>query len=168
MGTDKGGNEVLNGNNTDTVNGRIVVAEFNNKKSVVDIEFEKVDIQTPTTKLPGAKFALYKADADGNQTNEQVGTTYTSDSNGGIAIENLPIGKYVLVETKAPAGYLCSTIPWEIEVANSRTITVTYNGNRVEPSNNIYQLTNTKVYTLPSTGGTYNEYDSVCSIKSWK
>ena len=153
MGTDKGGNEVLNGNNTDTVNGRIVVAEFNNKKSVVDIEFEKVDIQTPTTKLPGAKFALYKADADGNQTNEQVGTTYTSDSNGGIAIENLPIGKYVLVETKAPAGYLCSTIPWEIEVANSRTITVTYNGNRVEPSNNIYQLTNTKVYTLPSTGG---------------
>ena len=72
MGTDKGGNEVLNGNNTDTVNGRIVVAEFNNKKSVVDIEFEKVDIQTPTTKLPGAKFALYKADADGNQTNELV------------------------------------------------------------------------------------------------
>ena len=153
MGTDKDGKEVLNGNNTDTVNGRIGVAEFNNKKSVVDIDFEKVDIQTPTTKLPGAKFALYKVDADGNQTNEQVGTTYTSDSNGGIAIENLPIGKYVLVETKAPAGYLCSTIPWEIEVANSRTITVTYNGNRVEPSNNIYQLTNTKVYTLPSTGG---------------
>ena len=153
MGTDKGGNKVLNGNNTDTVNGRSVVAEFNNKKSVVDIEFEKVDIQTPTTKLPGAEFALYKADAKGNKTNEQVGTTYTSDSDGGIAIENLPIGKYVLVETKAPTGYQCSAIPWKITVANDRTIIVTYNGDPVVPSNNIYQLTNAKVYSLPESGG---------------
>ncbi len=159
MGTDKDGNEVLNGNNTDRKNGRIGVAEFTNKKSVVDIDFEKVDIQTPTTKLAGAEFALYKADADGNRTNEQVGTTYTSDRNGGIAIENLPIGKYVLVETKAPAGYLCSTIPWKITVANdrNRNITVTYNGESVQSSvdanKTIYQLTNTKVYTLPSTGG---------------
>ena len=132
---------------------RIGVAEFTNKKSVVDIDFEKVDIQTPTTKLSGAEFDLYKADADGNKTNEQVGTTYTSDSNGGIAIENLPIGKYVLVETKAPAGYQCSAIPWKITVANDRNITVTYNGDPVEPSNNIYQLTNAKVYSLPESGG---------------
>lgn len=152
MGTDRNDTEVLNGNNTDEVNGRIGVAEFTNKKSVVDIDFEKVDIQTKT-KLPGAEFALYKADAKGNKTNEQVGTTYTSDSNGGIAIENLPIGKYVLVETKAPTGYQCSAIPWKITVANDRNITVTYNGNQVEPSNNIYQLTNAKVYSLPESGG---------------
>lgn len=151
--TDNGNVEVLKNGDTDTVNGRIGVAEFTNKKSVVDIDFEKVDIQTPTTKLSGAEFALYKADAKGNKTNEQVGTTYTSDSNGGIAIENLPIGKYVLVETKAPVGYQCSAIPWKIEVASDRTITVTYNNNQVEPNNNIYQLTNTKVYSLPSTGG---------------
>ena len=132
---------------------RIGVAEFTNKKSVVDIDFEKVDIQTPTTKLPGAEFDLYKADADGKQTDEQVGTTYTSDRNGGIAIENLPIGKYVLVERKAPTGYQCSAIPWKITVANDRNITVTYNGNQVEPSNNIYHLTNAKVYSLPESGG---------------
>lgn len=136
---------------------RIGVAEFTNKKSVVDIDFEKVDIQTPTTKLSGAEFDLYKADADGNKTNEQVGTTYTSDSNGGIAIENLPIGKYVLVERKAPTGYQCSAIPWKITVANDRNITVTYNDESVQPSvdanKTIYQLTNAKVYTLPSTGG---------------
>lgn len=151
--TENGDVEVLKNGNTDTENGRIGVAEFTNKKSVVDIDFEKVDIQTPTTKLSGAEFDLYKADADGNKTNEQVGTTYTSDSNGGIAIENLPIGKYVLVETKAPTGYQCSSIPWKITVADNRTITVTYNNNQVEPNNNIYQLTNTKVYSLPSTGG---------------
>ena len=136
---------------------RIGVAEFTNKKSVVDIDFEKVDIQTPTTKLSGAEFDLYKADADRNKTNEQVGTTYTSDSNGGIAIENLPIGKYVLVERKAPTGYQCSAIPWKITVANDRNITVTYNDESVQPSvdanKTIYQLTNAKVYTLPSTGG---------------
>lgn len=151
--TENGDVEVLKNGNTDTVNGRIGVAEFTNKKSVVDIDFEKVDIQTPTTKLSGAEFDLYKSDADGNKTNEQVGTTYTSDSNGGIAIENLPIGKYVLVETKAPAGYLCSTIPWKITVANDRNITVTYNGDPVVLSNNIYQLTNAKVYSLPESGG---------------
>ena len=132
---------------------RIGVAEFTNKKSVVDIDFEKVDIQTPTTKLSGAEFDLYKADADGNQTDAQVGTTYTSDRNGEIAIENLPIGKYVLVERKAPTGYQCSAIPWKITVANDRTITVTYNGDPVVLSNNIYQLTNTKVYSLPESGG---------------
>ena len=151
--TENGDVEVLKNGNTDTENGRIGVAEFTNKKSVVDIDFEKVDIQTPTTKLSGAEFDLYKADADGNKTNEQVGTTYTSDSNGGIAIENLPIGKYVLVETKAPAGYQCSAIPWKITVANDRTITVTYNGDPVVLSNNIYQLTNAKVYSLPESGG---------------
>ena len=133
------------------LNRRIGVAEFTNKKSVVDIDFEKVDIQTPTTKLSGAEFDLYKA--DGNQTDAQVGTTYTSDRNGGIAIENLPIGKYVLVERKAPTGYQCSAIPWKITVANDRTITVTYNGDPVVLSNNIYQLTNTKVYSLPESGG---------------
>lgn len=155
--TENGDVEVLKNGNTDTENGRIGVAEFTNKKSVVDIDFEKVDIQTPTTKLSGAEFDLYKADADGNKTNEQVGTTYTSDSNGGIAIENLPIGKYVLVETKAPVGYQCSAIPWKITVANDRNITVTYNDESVQPSvdanKTIYQLTNAKVYTLPSTGG---------------
>ena len=155
--TENGDVEVLKNGNTDTENGRIGVAEFTNKKSVVDIDFEKVDIQTPTTKLSGAEFDLYKADADGNKTNEQVGTTYTSDRNGGIAIENLPIGKYVLVERKAPTGYQCSAIPWKITVANDRNITVTYNDESVQPSvdanKTIYQLTNAKVYTLPSTGG---------------
>ena len=160
MGTDKDGNKVLKGDNKDTVNGQIGVAEFTNKKSVVDIDFEKVDIQTTGTKLPGAEFALYKADADGNKIGNPVGT-YTSSNSatnlGKITIENLPVGEYVLIETKSPTGYLCSAIPWKIEVAKNRTITVTYNGNlvktRVDGEKTIYQLTNTKVYTLPSTGG---------------
>ena len=150
--TENGDVEVLKNGNTDIENGRIGVAEFTNKKSVVDIDFEKVDIQTTDTKLSGAEFALYKADVNGDQTTAQVGT-YTSGNQGRIAITDLPIGNYVLVETKAPAGYQCSAIPWKITVADNRTITVTYNNNQVEPNNNIYQLTNTKVYSLPSTGG---------------
>ena len=160
MGTDKDGNEVLKGDNKDTVNGQIGVAEFTNKKSVVDIDFEKVDIQTTGTKLPGAEFALYKADADGNKIGNPVGT-YTSSNSatnlGKITIENLPVGEYVLIETKSPTGYLCSAIPWKIEVAKNRTITVTYNGNlvktRVDGEKTIYQLTNAKVYSLPQAGG---------------
>ena len=150
--TENGDVEVLKNGNTDIENGRIGVAEFTNKKSVVDIDFEKVDIQTTDTKLSGAEFALYKADVNGKQTTAQVGT-YTSGNQGRIAITDLPIGNYVLVETKAPAGYQCSAIPWKITVADNRTITVTYNNNQVEPNNNIYQLTNAKVYSLPESGG---------------
>lgn len=154
--TENGDVEVLKNGNTDTVNGRIGVAEFTNKKSVVDIDFEKVDIQTPTTKLSGAEFALYKADERGNQTTEKVGT-YTSGDQGRIAITDLPIGKYVLVETKAPTGYHISAIPWNITVNSERNITVKYNDidveTRTDNNKTVYQLTNAKVYSLPEAGG---------------
>lgn len=50
-----------------------------------------------------------------------------------------------------------SAEPWNITVANDRTITVKYDGKDVasKPDNNktIYQITNTKVYSLPESGG---------------
>lgn len=154
MGTDTDNKVVLRDGNNDVTNGQIGIAKFTNKKIVVDIELEKVDSQTTDTKLSGAEFALYKVDTSGNEI--QV-NSYTSEQRGKISIKNLPIGQYVLRETKAPTGYVKSAEPWNITVANDRTITVKYDGKDVasKPDNNktIYQITNTKVYSLPESGG---------------
>lgn len=154
MGTDTDNKVVRRDGNNDVTNGQIGIAKFTNKKIVVDIELEKVDSQTTDTKLSGAEFALYKVDTSGNEI--QV-NSYTSEQRGKISIKNLPIGQYVLRETKAPTGYVKSAEPWNITVANDRTITVKYDGKDVasKPDNNktIYQITNTKVYSLPESGG---------------
>ena len=154
MGTDTGNNVVLRDGNNDVTNGQIGIAKFTNKKTVVNIELEKVDSQTTDTKLSGAEFALYKVDTSGNEIRVK---SYTSGQKGKISIENLPIGQYVLRETKAPTGYVKSAEPWNITVENNRTITVKYDGKDVtsKSDNNktIYQITNTKVYSLPESGG---------------
>ena len=103
MGTDTDNKVVLRDGNNDVTNGQIGIAKFTNKKIVVDIELEKVDSQTTDTKLSGAEFALYKVDTSGNEI--QV-NSYTSEQRGKISIKNLPIGQYVLRETKAPTGYV--------------------------------------------------------------
>lgn len=152
MGTDKKQNKVpQNGNTTD---GRVGIAEFTNKKTVVNIDFEKVDAETNTKKLSGAEFDLYKANTDGEQTGDPI-KQYESDRNGKVSIENLPIGNYVLVERKAPAGYQLSAKPWKIIVGSDRKITVTHGDDPVSPNGNekIYQLTNAKLYSLPNSGG---------------
>ena len=152
MGTDINKNKVpQNGNTTD---GRVGIAEFTNKKTVVNIDFEKVDAETNTKKLSGAEFDLYKANTDGEQTGDPI-KQYKSDRNGKVSIENLPIGNYVLVERKAPAGYQLSAKPWKIIVGSDRNITVTHGDDTVNPNGNekIYQLTNAKLYSLPESGG---------------
>lgn len=152
MGTDKNQKKVpQNGNTTD---GRVGIAEFTNKKTVVNIDFEKVDAETNTKKLSGAEFDLYKANTDGEQTGDPI-KQYESGRNGKVSIENLPIGNYVLVERKAPAGYQLSAKPWKIIVGSDRNITVTHGEDTVSPNGNekIYQLTNAKLYSLPESGG---------------
>lgn len=154
MGTDTDNKVVLRDGNKDVTNGQIGIAKFTNKKTVVNIDFEKVDAETNTKKLSGAEFDLYKANTDGEQTGDPI-NQYVSDKNGKVSIENLPIGNYVLVERKAPAGYQLSAKPWKIIVGSDRNITVTHGDDTVNPNGNekIYQLTNAKLYSLPNSGG---------------
>ena len=119
--------------------------------------------QDGATPLSGAIFSLYTEsgyDADPKQASK---TELISDGNGKIELGKLAYGKYYLVETTAPAGYVLLSEPVVITVGSSE---VTYTqGDRNLPlsGNGIDHNTTTDIYTLtvtnnagarlPSTGG---------------
>ena len=78
------------------------------------------------------------------------------NSEGSYTITGLPVGDYVLNESKAPDGYLIlnSAIEFAVHIENDVTkITVT-NEENVSAEGNTLTVTNTPGYELPATGGT--------------
>lgn len=160
IGTDTDSKQVLKGENTDTTNGKIGVAEFTNEQSVADVEIVKVDAANTNVTIIGATFALYEADAEWNKTSENPFNTedIVSGNEGRIELKDLPVGNYLLVETKAATGYSLPTKPWKITVGSGGTVKVMDNegetvGNITKNEMTIYQITNTKLYSLPESGG---------------
>lgn len=69
-----------------------------NKKQVGSLEITKVDSSDHSTLLSGAKFTI--TDSKGNSYS---GTT---NSNGTLTFQNLPLGEVTITETQAPDGYI--------------------------------------------------------------
>ena len=119
--------------------------------------------QDGTTPLSGAVFSLYTESGYNAKPKQASKTELISDGNGKIDLGKLAYGKYYLVETTAPAGYVLLSEPVVITVGSSE---VTYTqGDRNLPlsGNGIDHNTTTDIYTLtvtnnagarlPSTGG---------------
>lgn len=126
------------------------------------IVIDKVESGSKTTKLPNAKFVLYKevtTDAGTSlvyykwNTDKKVewvadknaATVMTTNAQGEATFGGLADGTYHLVETEAPAGYNPLTAPVEVKVAGSSTDTT-----KLSVTAEVENKTGT---TLPSTGG---------------
>lgn len=159
IGTDTDSKQVLKDGNTDTTNGIIGVAVFTNEKSVADVKLVKVDAANTNVTIKGAKFALYEAKKDWSKASESpINADIVSGDNGRIDLNAIPVGNYLLEETEAATGYSLPTNPWRITVGGGGVVTVMDGNGRAvknvsENGTIIYQITNTKVYSLPESGG---------------
>ena len=119
--------------------------------------------QDGTTPLSGAVFSLYTERGYNANPKSASKTGLTSGTNGMIDLGGLALGKYYLVETKAPAGYILPSKPIVITVTATQ---VTYNqddnalsmsndGVKYDEATKTYTITVTNYagYELPSTGG---------------
>ena len=112
-------------------------------------------------------------------THKTTGKVYeeTTDENGQLIFEGLDAGEYTLKETKAPAGYSLSNITYpvvitptynedgqltnlEIKINNESVMnfSATYESGSIKKivvagDNNVTKIPNTKLSSLPSTGG---------------
>ena len=126
------------------------------------IIIDKFKVDSSETKLAGAKFILYKKDADStlyykwNSTDKQVewvsnqseATKVTTDDNGAAEFIGLKDGTYYLVETEAPAGYNKLTEAVAVSVNGASAVTADLSSLTVTQ-----EIGNQTGSTLPETGG---------------
>lgn len=104
-------------------------AKVENKPQLGVVELLKTDAEAQKP-LAGAEFTLYEKKADGSQGKEVAHVVTGAD--GKIVFEDIAIGEYLLVETKAPAGYTEKTGAYTVIVAadpeHGEAALVTVNG----------------------------------------
>ena len=91
-------------------------------KSGVDL----LKVSTDGNPLPGAVFQLFRMEGANRipVKNASGGTDFTTDSQGMIKINDLAPGKYVFVETKAPAGFRIKNPETTFDVTDKGRTTV--------------------------------------------
>lgn len=108
------------------------------------LEIIKVDDTTGTV-LQGAEFELRACEDDAVDANDEekckVIASGTTDENGKLLFDDIPLGDYKLVETKAPEGYNLLTSPLDIKIVDAGQVLA-------------FEVENTKTgWDLPNTGG---------------
>ena len=86
------------------------------------------------TALAGAEFTLYEENGTTQVNGTGIINPQTTDENGGVTFKNLPLGKYVVKETKAPKGYVVSTKTQTVTINNDTLQSCTFRDNRIDLS----------------------------------
>lgn len=144
----------------------------------VDADGKVISTKTSESGLAKDKVIEVKEGAEFTLTNKKTGKSYTATTgaDGGLTFEGLDAGEYTLVETKAPSGFALSNkeIPVVIaatytEKGKLDTLTIKIDGQRtseykanytaegkvntITNTTEVIDVVNTKLGTLPSTGG---------------
>ncbi|MGF3112914.1 SpaA isopeptide-forming pilin-related protein [Facklamia sp. P9177] len=83
-----------------------------------DFSFNKIDGEDPTTRITGSIFRL-KSKAEDNKDHRLIDQVVSQNNYNSIVFKDLPLGKYLLYEEKAPAGYKLLGQPLTIEIIES-------------------------------------------------
>ncbi|MEG0255136.1 MSCRAMM family protein, partial [Vagococcus sp.] len=140
------------------VNKAIVEKEIsNNPKEVLGgLDITKVDKNDSTKTLPGARFLL-KSDA----TNEEF--ELVTGENGRARLNDLSLGKYTLVETKAPEGYELDPASYSVEIGkNEETNNIT---SITMTNEEIVQLGSLEIIKVDSQDGSKGLANAVFELK---
>ena len=153
-----------------------------NRETDIDITVDKVDANAPDRKLPNAEFQILKwraageggvyaaynletkdFAAEGEDAKSKMTTGQGDDDYGRLVFEGLLDGRYKVVETKTPDGYLKLDISDIFFNIDDGTVTWTdEGGNEIDPAdrpNHIdydeltFTVENTPGSELPNTGG---------------
>ncbi|WP_238386421.1 InlB B-repeat-containing protein [Streptococcus sp. S784/96/1] len=148
-----------------TVDGDIDIV-FTNTRNMQQVVLKKVSVENINTSLSGAEFNIYKVE-NGQKASTPLYTKVTSND-AGIVVNghtqepffNLPVGSYLITETKAPDGYNLEKADMSLEVTATGASFI-QNGNAAAPTvintptaqQFEFKITNSKGAELPSTGG---------------
>lgn len=157
LGNDVNKADVITTDYTYTSGGVKGVASYTNE-AVTSLDLNKTD--TDNHSLTGAKFKL-EIKADDGTWNTVGDEVEVKNGASDIELNNLKTGIYKLTETTAPKGYslLGSSIYFKVETGN--VTLVDENGNLAQDSNmwslntenKVLTIKNTKLYSLPNSGG---------------
>lgn len=156
LGSDVDGNDVISKPAyTYTSGGVKGVASYTNE-AVTSLDLKKTD--TENNPLTGAKFKLEIKSDDGtwNTVGDEV---EVKNGASDIELNNLKAGIYKLTETTAPKGYSLLGSSIYFKVATGNVTLVDENGDPAQTSNmwslenKVLTIKNTKLYSLPESGG---------------
>lgn len=133
------------------------VVSYTNE-AVTSLDLKKTD--TEKNFLTGAKFKL-EIKADDGTWNTVGDEVEVKNGNSDIELNNLKAGIYKLTETTAPKGYSLLGRRIYFKVATGNVTLVDENGNPAQDSNmwslntenKVLTIKNTKLYSLPESGG---------------
>lgn len=99
----------------DSDNGKTIIVNAENTKAVGSIKVEKVDSKDEKIHLANAEFELKNSEG-------KTVTKASTNKSGEITFDNLLLGDYEIVETKAPDGYKKSNEVYKVSVEKNSDI----------------------------------------------